>query len=175
MLTSKKEYYQAVLDTPLGPMLAIGDEKALYLLEFVDRRGLEREIARLSKKTQSAITPGSSPPILSIEKELSAYFKGKLTEFTTPLFYFDSSFQKKVWEELKKIPFGQTRSYSDLAQMIGQPTARRAVARANSSNQLAIIIPCHRVINANGQLGGYAGGLSRKQRLLEHEKAQHNS
>jgi AraC family transcriptional regulator, regulatory protein of adaptative response / methylated-DNA-[protein]-cysteine methyltransferase len=157
------------LDTPLGPMLAIANEKALYLLEFVDRRGLEREIERLRKKTQSAIIPGSTAPILSIEKELAHYFKGKLTEFTTPLFYLGSPFQRRVWEELKKIPMGQTRSYTDIAKAIGRSSARRAVARANGSNQLALVIPCHRVINANGELGGYAGGLTRKEWLLAHE------
>jgi AraC family transcriptional regulator of adaptative response/methylated-DNA-[protein]-cysteine methyltransferase len=139
-------------------------------LEFVERRALEREIDRLRKKTRSAIIPGSTAPILAIEKELADYFNGRLTAFTTPLFYLGSPFQRLVWEELKKIPMGQTRSYSDIAKAIGRPTARRAVARANGSNQLAIIIPCHRVINANGQLGGYAGGLTRKQWLLEHER-----
>jgi len=158
------------VDTPLGHMIAIGDEKNLYLLEFVDRRGLEREIEKLRKKTQSAIIPGSTPPIVSIEKELAQYFSGKLTAFTTPLFYLGSPFQQRVWEELQKIPYGQTRSYSDQANAIGMPTARRAVARANGCNQLAIIIPCHRVINANGELGGYAGGLARKQWLLQHER-----
>jgi AraC family transcriptional regulator of adaptative response/methylated-DNA-[protein]-cysteine methyltransferase len=157
------------IDTPLGPMLALADEKALHLLEFVDQRGLEREIEQLRKKTQSAILPGSTDPILSIEKELAEYFKGKRMEFSTPLCTLGSAFQKRVWEELRKIPPGQTRSYSEIAKAIGQPSAKRAVARANGSNTLAIIIPCHRVINADGNLGGYAGGLSRKQWLLNHE------
>lgn len=158
------------LDTKLGPMLAIGNENALYLLEFVDRRGLEREIERLRWKTKSAIVPGLTPPIRSIENELNDYFAGKLTEFKTPLFLLGSPFQLRVWDELKKIPPGETRSYADLATAIGKPTAFRAVANANGTNQLAIVIPCHRVVNTNGELGGYSGGVTRKKWLIHHEK-----
>jgi AraC family transcriptional regulator of adaptative response/methylated-DNA-[protein]-cysteine methyltransferase len=158
------------LDSPLGPILAIGDEIALYLLEFVERRGLEREIERLRKKSKSAIIPGRTKPIDSIEKELKLYFSGKLKEFKTPLFMFGSPFQKRVWNELKKIPYGKTCSYADLAKAIGKPTAFRAVANANGANQLAIVIPCHRVIASGGGIGGYGGGISRKEWLLELEK-----
>jgi AraC family transcriptional regulator of adaptative response/methylated-DNA-[protein]-cysteine methyltransferase len=158
------------LDTPLGPMIAIGSENALYLLEFVDRRGLEREVERLRWKTKSAIVPGTTQPIQLIESELAAYFDHSLSEFKTPLFLLGSPFQKRVWEELQKIPMGQTRSYADLALAIGKPTAFRAVAQANGANQFAIIIPCHRVINSNGELGGYGGGLTRKEWLINHEK-----
>lgn len=158
------------LDTPLGPMIAIADEQALYLLEFVDRRGLEREVERLRQKIKSPIIPGSTQPIGMIESELSQYFKGKLREFKTPLFFLGSPFQKCVWEELIKIPYGQTRSYLDLASAIGKPSAFRAVAQANGANQFAIIIPCHRVINTNGELGGYGGGLMRKKWLINHER-----
>ena len=160
------------IDTPLGPMIAIADERALYLLEFVDRRGLEREVERLRKKTKSAIIPGSTESITSIEDELKKYFEGSLTEFKTPLAFLGSPFQKRVWEELKKIPFGETRAYSELANKIGQPTAFRAVANANGANQFAIIIPCHRVINTNGELGGYGGGMIRKKWLINHEKGK---
>lgn len=158
------------LDTQLGPMLAIANEEALYLLEFVDRRGLEREIERLRKRTKSAIIPGRTKPIDQIERELKLYFEKGKWDFKTPLYYLGSPFQKHVWEELLKIPSGETRSYSDLAHAIKRPTAFRAVAQANGANQLAIIIPCHRVINANGDLGGYGGGLSRKQWLINHER-----
>lgn len=158
------------LDTKLGPMIAISDENALYLLEFVDRRGLEREVERLRQKTKSAIIPGITSPIRSIETELQAYFNGKLKEFKTPLLFIGSPFQKRVWEELIKIPYGETRSYSDLAQTIDRPTAFRAVAQANGANQLALVVPCHRIINMNGDLGGYGGGITRKQWLIDHEK-----
>ncbi len=160
------------LDTPLGPMIAIADEEALYLLEFVDRRGLEREVERLREKTKSAIIPGQTKAIRSIEEELKLYFDGKLTEFKTPLFLLGSPFQKRVWEELRKIPPGETRSYSDMAVKIGKSSAFRAVAQANGANQIAIVIPCHRVINKNANLGGYGGGLTRKKWLLEHEKKE---
>lgn len=158
------------LDSPLGPILAISDEESLYLLEFVDRRGLEREIERLRFRTKSAIIPGSTKPIQSIEKELAHYFKGTLTTFKTPIKYLGSPFQQKVWNALTKIPYGETCSYAELAKAIKQPTAHRACANANGANQLAIIIPCHRVINSNQKIGGYGGGVARKIWLINHEK-----
>lgn len=159
------------IDTRLGPMIAIADEEALYLLEFIDRRGLEREIERLRKRTKSAIIPGSTPPIRSIESELADYFEGKIMDFRTPLRLLGSPFQNTVWAQLQEIPPGRTASYAEIAIAIGRPSAHRAVARANGTNQLAIVIPCHRVINSNGDLGGYGGGLSRKHWLLGHEKS----
>jgi len=158
------------LDTPLGPMVAIADEMGLYLLEFVQRRGLEREVERLRLKTKLAIIPGKTEPIHFIENELDQYFKGTLREFKTPLVLLGSPFQKQVWEELKKIPFGETRSYGQIALSINRPSAFRAVAQANGANQIAIVIPCHRVINTNGDLGGYGGGIARKKWLLDHEQ-----
>jgi AraC family transcriptional regulator of adaptative response/methylated-DNA-[protein]-cysteine methyltransferase len=158
----------AWLDTPLGAMLAVGDDHFLYLLEFVDRRGLEREIEKL--KAKFTIIPGRAMAIDILEKELEAYFKGKLEKFKVPLFLMGSEFQKRVWEELKKIPFGATISYLEIAKAIGKPSACRAVAQANGANQIAIVIPCHRVINTNGEIGGYGGGVARKQWLLNHEK-----
>lgn len=158
------------IDTPLGPVIAIANETALYLLEFVDCRGLEREMERLKQRTKSPIIPGKTAIIQSIENELSQYFKGKLSTFKTPLFLLGSPFQQKVWQALQKIPHATTCSYTDIATAIGKPTACRAVANANGANQIAIVIPCHRVINADGALGGYGGGISRKQWLIEHEK-----
>jgi len=160
----------AWLDTRLGPMIAISDENELYLLEFVDRRGLEREVERLRKRLKVAIIPGQTKPIQSIEQELTQYFEGTLTEFRTPLHLIGSPFQQSVWEQLRQIPPGETRSYADIALKLGKPTAYRAVAQANGANQLAIVIPCHRVINTNGELGGYGGGIARKEWLLNHEK-----
>ncbi len=160
----------AWIDTKLGPMLSIADDNGLYLLEFVDRRGLEREVERLRKKLQAAIIPGETHIIKKIKKELMDYFNGKKCQFKTPLILIGSLFQKSVWGTLQKIPPGETRSYLDIAKAVKKPTAFRAVANANGANQLAIIIPCHRVINANGDLGGYGGGISRKQWLIDHEK-----
>lgn len=160
------------LDTRLGPMLAIADDNALYLLEFVDRRGLEREVERMRRRLNAAIIPGKTAPIESIEKELTAYFEGTLKIFHTPLFLLGSAFQKTVWDALCKIPYGATKSYAEQADIIGKPTASRAVANANGANQLAIVVPCHRIITSSGDLGGYGGGIARKQWLLQHEKAR---
>lgn len=149
---------EASIDTPLGPMVAIADEKALYRLDFVDRR------------EGAPLPQGRTGPILSIERELREYFEGKLREFKTPVELEGTPFQKSVWEALRRIPFGQTRSYSELAAAIGRPTAFRAAAQANGANPLTILVPCHRVINSSGELGGYSAGLKRKGWLLSHEK-----
>jgi len=167
-----KVFHSAWIDSPLGPMLAIADMQALYLLEFVDRRGLEKEIERLRKRTNGKILPGETEPIRSIKNELSLYFETKSWTFNTPIQMMGTPFQKRVWEELCRIPSGETRSYLDIAKAVGKPTGSRAVAQANGSNQLAIIIPCHRVINSSGELGGYGGGLHRKQWMLDHEGRQ---
>lgn len=163
------------IDTPLGPMLAVADDEALYLLEFIDRRGLEKEIERLRRKTKLPIISGKTKPVNQIEAELAGYFSGTLPIFQTPLILIGSQFQKRVWEELQKIPTGETRSYAEIAAAIGKPTAFRAVALANGANQFAIVIPCHRVINSDGALGGYGGGTKKKEWLLKHEKKYHSS
>lgn len=159
-----------LVDTPLGPMIAIADDKLLYLLEFIDGRGIEREIKRLSAKTHSSLVQGKSPILTQIKTELQQYFAGELREFKTPLHLSGSPFQTSVWQELMRIPYGITRSYGQQAAALSKPTAFRAVANANGANQLAIIIPCHRIINTNGKLGGYGGGIERKQWLLDHER-----
>jgi AraC family transcriptional regulator of adaptative response/methylated-DNA-[protein]-cysteine methyltransferase len=160
----------AWLQTPLGPMLAIANEQALYLLEFAERRNLERELKQLPIKTGATIIPGRTTQIDSIEQELTLYFAGSLKEFKTPVHLLGSPFQQSVWHTLITIPYGHTASYAQEAITMGKPSASRAVANANGANQLAIIIPCHRIINSNGDLGGYGGGIARKQWLLDHEK-----
>ena len=165
-----KKLYSSLFDTQLGQMIAIADEQLLYLLEFIDGRGVDREIEKLQEKLQATIISGRTSIIDLIEKEMQYYFDGTLSTFTTPMQLTGSSFQQSVWHELQKIPYGQTISYREIATRIGNPRACRAVAQANGANQLAIIIPCHRVINANKQLGGYAGGVNRKQWLLNNEK-----
>lgn len=158
----------AWLDTPLGPMLAIADDEALVLLEFVERRGLETELRRLRAK--AAIVPGSNDVLASIERELAAYFAGQLHAFATPIRPLGSEFRRTVWAELLRIPPGETRTYAEVARAIGRPTAFRAVAQANGANQLAVVVPCHRVVNADRSLGGYGGGVPRKEWLLAHER-----
>ena len=157
-------------DTPLGPMLSIASDEKLHLLEFVDRRGLEREVERLRQKLGVAIVPGRTEVLNKIEQELAAYFVGTLRHFTTPLAYVGTPFQRSVWQILHLIPPGETRRDAQIACDLGKPTAARAVAQANGANQLALVIPCHRVVNSDGQLGGYGGGLARKRWLLEHER-----
>jgi AraC family transcriptional regulator of adaptative response/methylated-DNA-[protein]-cysteine methyltransferase len=156
----------AWIETPMGRMIAITDEAALYLLEFTNRKNMRRQFDRLRKVQNRAIVPGRTPITDQIETELRAYFLGTLSNFETPLATSGTEFQRRTWAALQSIPHGETRSYAQLAEMIGNPAAVRAVASANANNGLALIIPCHRVIAKDGGLGGYAGGLARKQQLL---------
>jgi len=151
-------------------MVAIGDESVLHFLQFEDHPCIERDIARLQAKAYSTITVGRAASIISIENELVLYFQGELKQFTTPLAFRGSSFQNITWQALFHISYGQTRSYKELAQAIGKPSACRAVANANGANQIVIVIPCHRIITSNGGLGGYSAGIARKKWLLDHEK-----
>ena len=155
--------------TPLGPMMAGAFQEQLCLLEFTDRRGLERELIDLKKRLKTVILPGQADVITEMRAQLNAYFAGTLNNFSLPLFTPGTPFQQEVWQQLRAIPYGQTRSYKDQAEILGNPKAIRAVATANGMNRIAIIIPCHRVIGADGQLVGYAGGLARKKWLLDHE------
>lgn len=161
---------QLYIDTPLGQMLAIGDNQALYLLQFTDCPNLKRKIKKLTQTNKAPITTGYAESLESIKKELGLYFEGKLQKFKTPVALSGTPFQKQVWQTLTNIPTGQTYSYAQLAEAIGRPSSCRAVAQANATNKLALIIPCHRVINKNGSLGGYAGHVHRKQWLLGHER-----
>ncbi len=113
-----------------------------------------------------------SPVINECIQQLDAYFKGKNHTFSVPLQPKGTDFQQRVWQALCEIPYGQTPSYKKVAETIGQPKAARAIGHANHANPIAIIIPCHRIINTNGQLGGYRGGIWRKQWLIEHEQAR---
>lgn len=158
------------IETPLGTMLALADERGLRLLEFADRRGLERELAGLRRRLKCAIVPGSNATLEKTRRQLADYFAGRSLAFDLPLAPVGSGFQQRVWRELQRIPAGRTRSYAAMAEKLGIPKGPRAIGRANGSNMLALVIPCHRVINADGSLCGYAGGIWRKRRLLEHER-----
>jgi AraC family transcriptional regulator of adaptative response/methylated-DNA-[protein]-cysteine methyltransferase len=151
-------------------MILGATREGLCMAEFSDRRMFEREIADLRHRLDYAIVPGTNPHLQQAERELREYFDGKRTEFTVPLVTPGSAFDRKVWRKLRTIPFGQTISYFELARRIGDDCAARAVGNANGHNRISIIIPCHRVTNKNGRLGGYGGGLWRKQWLLNHEK-----
>ncbi|MFA1688327.1 methylated-DNA--[protein]-cysteine S-methyltransferase [Candidatus Rickettsia barbariae] len=163
----------AWLNTPLGSMLAISDTERLYLLDFVESKGLEYKIKRLKINTKSAITEDRTRPIISIEEELKSYFSGTLQQFNTPIYLLGSEFQKLVWQELMNVPYSETRSYFTQAKLIGMERSYRAVANANGANKFVIIIPCHRIINNNGKLGGYGSGLDRKKWLIEHERQKY--
>jgi len=159
------------IETPLGPMLAIAGDEGLELLEFVDRRALETELADLRRTLKgAAIVPGEHPVLTQTAAELREYFAGVRRTFDIPLKLQGSPFQLAAWRALCEIPYGETRSYSDMARRVGSAGAVRAIGRVNGQNRLAIVIPCHRVIRADGTLCGYGGGKWRKQWLLEHER-----
>jgi AraC family transcriptional regulator of adaptative response/methylated-DNA-[protein]-cysteine methyltransferase len=157
--------------TPIGPMLAAATDEGVCLLEFIDRRMLETQLRRLSKYLNARLVPGFCEHLDHLNEELAEYFSKTRRNFTVPLVLPGTSFQKIVWEELRSIPYGSTRSYKEQAEAIGSPQSVRAVAKANGDNRIAILVPCHRVVGANGQLVGYGGGLWRKQYLLDLESA----
>lgn len=159
-----------ILETPLGAMLVGAVSKGVCLIEYTDRRMLEHNYATIRKHFGYPVLPVTNKHIELLRDELSRYFAGQLTEFTLPLVPHGTAFQERVWSELQRIPYGQTISYDELAQRLDQPTAVRAVARANGINRINILIPCHRVIGKDGQLTGYGGGLWRKRLLLELER-----
>ena len=159
------------LESPVGPLVAAATGDGVCLLEFADRRGLERQLATVRKRLGCSLVPGHNEHLGRLADELAGYFDRSLTEFSVPLVIAGTPFQETVWRRLGEIPYGQTLSYSGLARDIGRPGAQRAVGRANGDNRIAILIPCHRVVQADGQLRGYGGGLWRKKFLLEVEGA----
>lgn len=157
------------IDTPIGDMLAIAADDGLHLLEFAERRGLPRELERLQARCGPARL-GSHPQLERVAAALARYFDGAPIGRGLPLVLAGSAFQRGVWAELQRIPPGETRSYTALAQAVGRPDAVRAVARANGANQLAIVVPCHRIVGSDGAMVGYGGQIWRKQWLLAHER-----
>jgi AraC family transcriptional regulator of adaptative response/methylated-DNA-[protein]-cysteine methyltransferase len=160
------------IESPLGPIVAAANDRGLCLLEFTDRRMLETQFQTLKKVFTSAIVPGENAHLEKLREQLSAYFSGGLREFEIPLVFPGTPFQVRVWNELLRIPYGKTCSYEELAKSIGSESGQRAVGHANGTNRIAIVIPCHRVVNKDGKLGGYGGGLWRKQHLLELEQGK---
>jgi AraC family transcriptional regulator of adaptative response/methylated-DNA-[protein]-cysteine methyltransferase len=159
-----------MLETPLGPLLVGATDQGINLLEYSDRRMLESNLKAMRRHFGCAVVPGQHPLLRRLRQELTEYFEGKRQQFTLPLAPRGTPFQDKVWQELRRIPFAATISYDELARRVGQPTAQRAVARANGMNRISILIPCHRVIGKDGSLTGYGGGLWRKRLLLEVER-----
>ena len=167
--TQKRIITIARIETPLGPMLAGAVDEGICLLEFTDRRMLETQLKIVSKRFNAPIIQGTHAHIDILTNQLNEYFEGRRIEFTMPLVTPGTSFQETVWEELRRIPYGSTRSYKQQAEAINNPEAVRAVANANGVNRISILIPCHRVIGSDGQLTGYGGGLWRKKWLLDLE------
>lgn len=157
------------LNTPLGPMVAGADSAGVCLLEFTDRRMLETQFKTLRRLFAVPLVPGSNNHLDQLKEEVENYFAGKLKRFRVKLRFPGTPFQQKVWKELLAIPYGETRSYQEMAQAVGSAKAVRAVGTANGKNRIGIVIPCHRVVNKNGNLGGYGGGLRRKEFLLNLE------
>jgi AraC family transcriptional regulator, regulatory protein of adaptative response / methylated-DNA-[protein]-cysteine methyltransferase len=160
----------AWVESPFGPLLAAATSEGICLLEFTDRRRLDHQFSRLRKYFRCSIVPGENTHILQLKSELAEYFAGKRKQFSVKLFYPGTPFEERVWNVLLTIRYGSTVTYEDIAKTVGSPGASRAVGRANGFNRISIVIPCHRVINKNGELGGYGGGLWRKKMLLELEE-----
>lgn len=162
----------AWIESPFGPLVAAATSEGICLLEFTDRRMLDNQFKRLRKYFKCAIIPGENKHIVQLKKELKEYFEGARKTFSVKLVFPGSPFEQKVWNALLKIPSAATASYEDVAKMIGKPKSSRAVGRANGFNRISIVIPCHRVINKNGELGGYGGGVWRKKMLLALERGE---
>ncbi len=158
-----------VVGSPVGDFVAGATSKGCCLFEFLDRGGVERIVWRSGAKRGLGSVSGTSGLIDRMEKEVSEYFDGSRKTFSVPLDMQGTPFEMTVWKELLKIPYGETRSYGEVAAALGKPGAARAVGGANGANCLAIIVPCHRVIQEDGSLRGYGGGLWRKRFLLELE------
>jgi AraC family transcriptional regulator, regulatory protein of adaptative response / methylated-DNA-[protein]-cysteine methyltransferase len=164
-----KPVVMAEIDSPVGVLVAGTTDDGLCLLEFRDREILEAQVAKVRARV-GPTEAGSHRYLEQVTAELSEYFDGVRREFTIPLVYPGTPFQLRVWNALRLIPYGETISYEELARRVGSPSGQRAAGHANGQNPLAIIIPCHRVVNKGGKLGGYGGGLWRKRLLLELER-----
>jgi AraC family transcriptional regulator of adaptative response/methylated-DNA-[protein]-cysteine methyltransferase len=158
--------------SPVGPLVAGATGEGVCLLEFSDRRMLEAQLETLRRRLGAPLVPGRNRWLDALRRQLGEYFAGQRKGFDLPLVIRGTPFQEQVWRTLLTIPYGETWSYRDVAARIGQPGATRAVGTANGMNRIAIVIPCHRVVNADGRMGGYGGGLWRKQFLLDLERGQ---
>lgn len=158
------------IETPLGPMIVGVIDDTICLLEFTDRKALESEITMLQKTLSAQMMSGIHPLFKTVQIQMKEYFEGKRKTFDLPQLHIGTEFERAIWKQLEGIPYGQTRSYLQVAQAAGVPRAVRAAACAIGMNKICIVIPCHRVIGSNGKLTGYSAGLARKMWLLELEK-----
>jgi len=157
------------IGTPLGSMIAVADDVALYLLEFENRVALTGELRRLERDS-GLIGLQSNNVLEMLAAQLEDYFAGESAAFQIPTIQHGTAFEESVWQALRQIPPGQTRSYGEIAEVLGQPEKSREVGQANGANKISIVVPCHRVIGADGSLVGYGGGIWRKKWLLDHER-----
>jgi methylated-DNA-[protein]-cysteine S-methyltransferase len=158
-------YAYTVIPSPVGELkLVASDEGLVAILWENDRPG--------RVKLGAMVEDAGHPVLIEAARQIAAYFRGELTRFDVPLDFRGTDFQKRVWAALLAIPFGETRSYAEIARAIGRPSAVRAVGAANGRNPISIIAPCHRVIGSNGALTGFAGGLAAKELLLGIEGAR---
>ena len=162
-------YHVFSAPAPLGLLFLAATDRGLRHVEFLERRSIKRVISARSVNDPGAEWQASLLALKGVADQLQAYLNGQLRSFDLALDPAGSPFQLAVWRALAAIPYGETRSYGDIAKTIGQPRASRAVGLAANQNPIAILVPCHRVIGADGGLTGYGGGLPRKKWLLEHE------
>ncbi|MDL2308124.1 methylated-DNA--[protein]-cysteine S-methyltransferase [Bacteroidales bacterium OttesenSCG-928-B11] len=156
-------------DTDLGTMVAGATDKGICMFEFADNKLLEFELKQLATLLKSPLTQDSASHLDMLNNQLKEYFDKERRDFNIPLDLVGTEFQKQAWLSLLQIPYGSTISYAKQAELLGKPSAVRAVANANSKNKISILLPCHRVIGTNGTLTGYGGGIWRKKKLLELE------
>jgi AraC family transcriptional regulator, regulatory protein of adaptative response / methylated-DNA-[protein]-cysteine methyltransferase len=158
------------IESPIGPLITAATADGVCFLEFSGPQRLEVQLAALRRHITAEPVHGMNGHLERLHVELADYFAGRLTRFTVPLLTPGTPFQEKVWAELLRIPYGETRSYEEIACAVSSITAQRAVGRANGTNRIAIVVPCHRVVNKDGKLGGYGGELWRKEMLLGLER-----
>jgi AraC family transcriptional regulator of adaptative response/methylated-DNA-[protein]-cysteine methyltransferase len=161
-----------LMESAVGPLVIGATDDGVCLVEFTDPTRMESQVTSLRRLLPYEVQHGAHPYLAQVRQELTEYFAGQRTHFEVPLVYPGSAFQRAVWDALLEIPYGETRSYESLAKQIATAEAVRAVGGANGANRIAIVIPCHRVVNKSGKLGGYGGGLWRKKALLALEQQQ---
>lgn len=166
--------YTSQLQTPLGLVFSAATPDGLCLLEFMDRETLPSQIRRVTRQLNGELKTGRNAHLDRLEIELNEYFSQQRKIFSLSLVHPGTPFQQAVWHALRQVPYGETRTYQQVAQLLDNPLAARAVGAANGINPIVIVIPCHRLVGANGSLTGYGGGIARKQRLLELEKGNPN-
>jgi len=154
------------LESSLGKLVIGATSRGCCLLEYEDRGGLSKIQRRITKQYRLEMTRGTNTFLNQLESELDQYFQGLRQKFSVPLDVRGTPFQRAAWEQLLNIPYGETRTYGEIVRLVGKPLAVRAIGRANGDNPLAVVIPCHRVIQHDGKLKGYGGGLWRKEYLL---------